>query len=61
MSTVTYEVLAVRYGTLAARKSDLYYRFETYGEQYRAMHLNQTFTGIAIGRQPAPLAVPAVS
>jgi hypothetical protein len=23
--------------------------FETYGEQYRAMHLNQTFTGIAIG------------
>jgi len=24
--------------------------FETYGEQYRAMHLNQTFTGIAIGR-----------
>ena len=32
MSTVTYEVLAVRYGTLASRKSDLYYRFETYGE-----------------------------
>lgn len=24
--------------------------FHTYGEQYRAMHLNQTFTGIAIGR-----------
>lgn len=24
--------------------------FETYGEQYRSMHLNQTFTGIAIGR-----------
>lgn len=23
--------------------------FETYGEQYRSMHLNQTFTGIAIG------------
>jgi hypothetical protein len=37
---------------------DLYRRydvvgFETYGEQYRAMHLNQTFTGIAIGRPPA--------
>ena len=34
--------------------ADLYrqYRvvgFETYGEQYRSMHLNQTFTGIAIG------------
>jgi len=26
--------------------------FETYGEQFRAMHLNQTFTGIAIGRAP---------
>ena len=37
--------------------SDLYRRysvvgFETYGEQYRSMHLNQTFTGIAIGRSP---------
>ena len=37
------------------RISDLYRRygvvgFETYGEQYRSMHLNQTFTGIAIGR-----------
>jgi hypothetical protein len=47
---------------------DLYRRynvvgFETFGEQYRAMHLNQTFTGIAIGRaladgvpDPAPVA-----
>jgi hypothetical protein len=26
--------------------------FETYGEQYRGMHLNQTFTGIAIGKLP---------
>lgn len=26
--------------------------FETYGEQYRSMHLNQTFTGIAIGFVP---------
>lgn len=34
--------------------SDLYRQynivgFETYGEQYRSMHLNQTFTGVAIG------------
>ncbi len=38
--------------------SDLYRRyhvagFHTYGEQYNAMHLNQTFTGVAIGRQGA--------
>lgn len=37
--------------------SELYRRhnvfgFNTYGEQYRTMHLNQTFTGIAIGRRP---------
>lgn len=36
--------------------NDLYRRhrvvgFNTYGEQYRTMHLNQTFTGIAIGRR----------
>ncbi len=24
--------------------------FNTYGEQFRSMHLNQTFTGVAIGR-----------
>lgn len=41
------------------RIADLYKRygvvgFETYGEQYRAMHLNQTFTGIAIGRAETP-------
>ncbi|MEJ1157402.1 FIST N-terminal domain-containing protein [Prosthecomicrobium sp. N25] len=35
---------------------DLYRRhrvvgFNTYGEQYRTMHLNQTFTGVAIGRR----------
>jgi hypothetical protein len=24
--------------------------FNTYGEQYRSMHVNQTFTGVAIGR-----------
>ncbi|MHB2211786.1 FIST signal transduction protein [Methylobacterium sp. CM6257] len=38
--------------------ADLYRRynvvgFETFGEQYRAMHLNQTFTGIAIGKRLA--------
>lgn len=27
--------------------------FGTYGEQYRSMHLNQTFTGIAFGTPPA--------
>ena len=26
--------------------------FATYGEQYRGVHVNQTFTGIAIGRAP---------
>ncbi|HUU66535.1 MAG TPA: FIST N-terminal domain-containing protein [Methyloceanibacter sp.] len=36
--------------------SDLYRRyhvagFHTYGEQFNAMHLNQTFTGVAIGCQ----------
>jgi hypothetical protein len=25
--------------------------FNTYGEQYQAMHMNQTFTGVAIGRR----------
>ena len=28
--------------------------FNTYGEQYTSMHVNQTFTGIAIGRKRAP-------
>ncbi|MFS8035512.1 FIST N-terminal domain-containing protein [Xanthobacter sp. AM11] len=27
--------------------------FSTYGEQYKAMHINQTFTGIAFGRAAA--------
>jgi len=27
--------------------------FHTYGEQYNAMHLNQTLTGIAFGRRPS--------
>lgn len=28
--------------------------FNTYGEQYHGMHLNQTFTGVAIGSLPFP-------
>jgi len=24
--------------------------FNTYGEQFNGMHINQTFTGVAIGR-----------
>ncbi len=35
--------------------------FHTYGEQYNAMHLNQTLTGIAIGRPAAPTGAPAPS
>jgi hypothetical protein len=39
--------------------SDLYRRhnvigFHTYGEQYRSMHVNQTLTGVAIGRRVEP-------
>ncbi len=29
--------------------------FNTYGEQFQAMHLNQTFTGVAIGRRGVSL------
>ena len=28
--------------------------FHTYGEQYRSMHVNQTLTGVAIGKRPQP-------
>ena len=31
-AAVAYEVIAVRYGTLTARKSQLYHRYEAYGE-----------------------------
>ncbi len=46
--------------------TDLYRRynvvgFETFGEQYRAMHLNQTFTGIAIGKRLASGGAPVAS
>jgi hypothetical protein len=39
--------------------SELYRRhnvvgFNTYGEQFGSMHLNQTFSGVAIGRRPNP-------
>ena len=38
---------------------DLYIRhhvvgFNTYGEQYDSMHLNQTFSGVAVGRRKTP-------
>lgn len=28
--------------------------FSTFGEQFGSMHVNQTFTGVAIGREPGP-------
>ena len=31
-ATTRYEVLAVRYGSLSARKSELFYRYESYGD-----------------------------
>ncbi|MCI4677591.1 FIST C-terminal domain-containing protein [Rhodoblastus acidophilus] len=42
---------------IAHRLSELYRAhrvvgFNTYGEQYRSMHVNQTFTGIAFGHRP---------
>ncbi len=49
---------------LSRRLSELYQRrrvigFNTYGEQYRSMHVNQTFTGIALGYRPvAPAETP---
>ncbi|WP_426410309.1 FIST N-terminal domain-containing protein [Bradyrhizobium ganzhouense] len=43
---------------LARDMSELYLQhrvvgFHTYGEQFGSMHVNQTFTGVAIGRRPA--------
>jgi hypothetical protein len=51
--------LAAERAQIAHRLSDLYRRhrvigFNTYGEQYRSMHVNQTFTGIALGYRRAP-------
>jgi hypothetical protein len=44
---------------IAHRLSELYRKhrvvgFNTYGEQYRSMHVNQTFTGIALGYRRVP-------
>jgi hypothetical protein len=43
---------------LSREMSELYRRnkvigFQTYGEQYRSMHVNQTLTGVAIGKRSA--------
>ncbi len=48
--------LAVEQHQLSREMSELYRRnnvvgFQTYGEQYRSMHVNQTLTGVAIGRR----------
>ncbi|MGO9390156.1 FIST N-terminal domain-containing protein [Rhodoblastus sp.] len=50
--------LAAERQQIAHRLSELYRRrrvigFNTYGEQYRSMHVNQTFTGIALGYRRA--------
>ncbi len=56
--------LAAERQQIAHRLSDLYRRhrvvgFNTYGEQYRSMHVNQTFTGIALGyRRAEPAETP---
>ncbi|WP_230488897.1 FIST N-terminal domain-containing protein [Pinisolibacter aquiterrae] len=44
---------------ILGRIADLFRRFavigfNTYGEQYNAMHLNHTFTGVAFGRRRTP-------
>jgi len=39
----THEVSAVL-------KRNNVFGFSTYGEQFRSMHVNQTFTGVAIGQ-----------
>jgi len=51
--------LDVEQHQLSREMSDLYRRnnvvgFHTYGEQYRSMHVNQTLTGVAIGRRAEP-------
>ncbi len=48
--------LEVEQHQLSREMSELYRRnnvvgFQTYGEQYRSMHVNQTLTGVAIGRR----------
>ncbi|MGH6711907.1 MAG: FIST N-terminal domain-containing protein [Bradyrhizobium sp.] len=51
--------LDVEQHQLSREMSDLYRRnnvigFHTYGEQYHSMHVNQTLTGVAIGRRAKP-------
>jgi glyoxylase-like metal-dependent hydrolase (beta-lactamase superfamily II) len=41
--TATYEVLAVRYGTLATTKAHLYYRYEAYGQPDAPQSLDYFF------------------
>jgi hypothetical protein len=48
--------LAVEQRQLSREMSELYRRnnvigFQTYGEQFRSMHVNQTLTGVAIGKR----------
>jgi glyoxylase-like metal-dependent hydrolase (beta-lactamase superfamily II) len=43
VSDVGYEVLAVRYGTLPSRKSELYYRYESYRDPDGAAALDYYF------------------
>jgi hypothetical protein len=48
--------LDVEQHQLSREMSELYRRnkvigFQTYGEQYRSMHVNQTLTGVAIGKR----------
>jgi hypothetical protein len=48
--------LDVEQHQLSREMSELYCRnkvigFQTYGEQYRSMHVNQTLTGVAIGKR----------
>jgi hypothetical protein len=52
--------LDVEQHQLSREMSELYQRnnvvgFQTYGEQYRSMHVNQTLTGVAIGKRSAAL------
>ena len=52
-----YRRLDARHRGITERAETLYrdkgfVGFNTYGEQFRSMHINQTFTGVAIGHAP---------
>ena len=49
LMTICTRSSLVRNGRVARRRFGVV-GFHTYGEQYNAMHLNQTLTGIAFGR-----------